>query len=592
MFGDNPFAVPISSFQRPVPLVLIDPDDEPNYNVCFRVEWLPYILGSLQQLLLQTTWKTSDPDELQLQQNMVRNLIALFMMGCPSSTATMPVIDGCASFPPDSPIITYAPQNPFTQPDYIPPGYIAVPFLEVTAGSLLSFFPGAQVGDVISGYLSLPILTPAIGEGLARFRVHLSGAGVCELHLIRFPGAGAVLITTDDDPLTVRTINLNKDIIQLPAETIGEVVVEVPITHLGEHHIDVTFVPRFDDTAIFLSYGGGIRSVSLCGFDKTVDELVDERARRGGISVDENEEQMLRVDPDRCWIIQRECSPGEWVDFFDARCGTPGAIEQPTNGADLLPGQCREWDVVLRGSDRWLMPVAINTNDVVEVTGASGAWSDGTTAWNCVNGDSFVLGACTSVGAGTSGTDPLPVQNHMRLVQNMDGTWFDGLGVHAVPSGVTDGQLWFQANDDSLSDNSGTVSFHVKICRQENVVTPISITYPFGLGIGPSEVNSGDIFNVTAVDNGGGGHNWYVDMEFSREVKVTVLSVGSYVLSGAFGSGTTYGQIKNTAGTVLQSLVVGTNVSPIEYTPQENVKHFDCGAGNAVWTITVKVEDF
>jgi len=78
MYLDSSFAKPVSSFQRPVPLVLIDPDAEPLICVKFNEAWLAYIIGSLKQLLLQTTWKTSDPDELNNAQGRAFNLIELF----------------------------------------------------------------------------------------------------------------------------------------------------------------------------------------------------------------------------------------------------------------------------------------------------------------------------------------------------------------------------------------------------------------------------------------------------------------------------------------------------------------------------------
>lgn len=85
----NEFAVPHSSFERPVPLISIDPDDSPDYTVCFRSEWLPYILGALQQLLLQTTWKSDDKAEIQHQQERARLLIAIFIEGCAESGAML-----------------------------------------------------------------------------------------------------------------------------------------------------------------------------------------------------------------------------------------------------------------------------------------------------------------------------------------------------------------------------------------------------------------------------------------------------------------------------------------------------------------------
>lgn len=591
MFGDNPFAVPISSFQRPVPLVLVDPDDEPDYNVCFRKEWLPYILGSLQQLWLQTTWDTTDPDALALEQDRAKLLTSMFLRGCEVCEAELPLDSGCVDFPTDSSVISYAPQDPFTNPDYIPPGYIAVPFLVVTEGNILSFFPGAEIGDVISGYLSIPVLTPGIGQGLARFRVRTKGTGVVELHLLKVPAGGSVLITTDDDPLTVRTINLNKDVFQLPIETIGEITVEVPITTSGEHHIDVTFVPRFNDELIFISYGGGLRKVVLCGFDQTIDEAVDERARHGTISIDEEPELGLRINPDKCWIIQRECSPGEWVDWFDARCGIPGAIEQPTNGTALLPGECREWDVTLSANQKWLVPVAVSEGDLLQVTGASGGWNDGTAAWYCPTGQHYGLGACGGNEAAHMG-DLLMSVNHMRLLMNVDGLYVDGYNaIYPVQPGVSDGQVEFLPNDGSLGDNSGTISFHVKLCKQEAAPTLINITYPFGSG--PSTVTPGQYITVRSGCCGGGGAGSYgVNPLFDQDVKMTVISSSGFAITPCSGHGLFGGIWADTyGGTLVTGYYCDVSQDPASIAPTVGKAYeIECGTGALDFTITMLIE--
>lgn len=78
MFPDSPFAVPVSSFQRPVPPPGVDPDKQPLVYVGFNQEWLAYIAGSLKQLLLQSTWKVSTSSELDLAQNRAFELLYLF----------------------------------------------------------------------------------------------------------------------------------------------------------------------------------------------------------------------------------------------------------------------------------------------------------------------------------------------------------------------------------------------------------------------------------------------------------------------------------------------------------------------------------
>ena len=78
MFPDSPYAHPVGSFQVPVPVPSSDPDKAPMVKVCVNSEWIPYIAGSLKQLLLQATWDTSDPDVLALAQMRAFNLIYQF----------------------------------------------------------------------------------------------------------------------------------------------------------------------------------------------------------------------------------------------------------------------------------------------------------------------------------------------------------------------------------------------------------------------------------------------------------------------------------------------------------------------------------
>lgn len=89
MWPDSAFARPVSSYERPVALVLVDPCDQPDLTVSFRSEWLPYILGSLKQLVLQTTWKTTDPDQLWLVQQRAMDLLNCFMQATAPVPATL-----------------------------------------------------------------------------------------------------------------------------------------------------------------------------------------------------------------------------------------------------------------------------------------------------------------------------------------------------------------------------------------------------------------------------------------------------------------------------------------------------------------------
>jgi hypothetical protein len=53
--------------------------------VCFNSAWLPYVIGSLSQLVLPTTWDTDDNDTLLLQLQRAQLLIAMFTTPCGES---------------------------------------------------------------------------------------------------------------------------------------------------------------------------------------------------------------------------------------------------------------------------------------------------------------------------------------------------------------------------------------------------------------------------------------------------------------------------------------------------------------------------
>jgi len=81
VWPDQPYAPPRGSFLRPVPLPTVDPDASPTCTVSINQQWIPFVIGALQQLLLQATWKTDDPAALLLVQQRAFNLLDLFTCG-------------------------------------------------------------------------------------------------------------------------------------------------------------------------------------------------------------------------------------------------------------------------------------------------------------------------------------------------------------------------------------------------------------------------------------------------------------------------------------------------------------------------------
>lgn len=97
MFPDSAYAHPQPSFEQPVDLPTVDPNASPTVQVCINADWIKYILGSIQQLLLQSTWNTSDADALNTVQGRANNLIDMFMKaqeGCATLAPNILCISG------------------------------------------------------------------------------------------------------------------------------------------------------------------------------------------------------------------------------------------------------------------------------------------------------------------------------------------------------------------------------------------------------------------------------------------------------------------------------------------------------------------
>jgi hypothetical protein len=77
VYPDSAYASGRGSFLRPVPQPVSGPSDSPTQSVAINCDWLPYIRGALQQLLLQATWQPGLPG-LDITQGRAFNLIDLF----------------------------------------------------------------------------------------------------------------------------------------------------------------------------------------------------------------------------------------------------------------------------------------------------------------------------------------------------------------------------------------------------------------------------------------------------------------------------------------------------------------------------------
>lgn len=160
---------------------------------------------------------------------------------------------------------------------------------------------------------------------------------------------------------------------------------------------------------------------------------------------------------------------------------------QPGGGAPLPAsgGGCQSYDLTLPGNGLRLVPPPVSTGDTITISGVEGVTYDGDDLhWYCPDGSIF-FATCTGV-THTVSTDPLNTVAHMKLIAKIGTTFYD-VGFNTpftVPSGHSNDQVHFQVNDDSLTDDSGELSFIVEVCNnQTGVWTSIldfrSRTYPF-----------------------------------------------------------------------------------------------------------------
>lgn len=236
----------------------------------------------------------------------------------------------CRDFPPYAGFIEWHPTNPFIEPNEVPEGYIFPPFQIVTEDNLLQFL-GYSIGDVLTDLTRFWGGTGVITDpesGFARFRLNLTGVGRVQLYLLAFPLGGFALVTTDDDPLSAVFVDTEMDLTSAPIENNEEIINEIIFETEGEHHIDVTFVPKINDALNFFGYGGGLRKVKLCGFDEMEDVAVFD----------------IRQDPTRPCIIQKRPDDGAaWTDAVNIQLCPPkirvnnGVIEWQDDNGDWNP---------------------------------------------------------------------------------------------------------------------------------------------------------------------------------------------------------------------------------------------------------------
>lgn len=249
-------------------------DEEPLESICINREWIPVVLSVIERLEFATAWAAdTDMDAAKVQVHTLAYLLVNALEGCGLQ-------ENCQTYSPTSSRITWFPESPFAPGEDVPAGYPFHPWTVVT-NSIIStiisdFGLGYKVGDVFTDLLHFPTFTgwDDMFEdylNFPHFRVNdLVGTGTVKLHLLNIPFGGKALVAVDGvvhllNPFANQIIELNKEI-SVPPETQVPLVIEVEIDTPGEHYIDVVFLPTVNPSLVFLSFGGGVRAIEICGF--------------------------------------------------------------------------------------------------------------------------------------------------------------------------------------------------------------------------------------------------------------------------------------------------------------------------------------
>lgn len=147
--------------------------------------------------------------------------------------------------------------------------------------------------------------------------------------------------------------------------------------------------------------------------------------------------------------------------------GKIAAGQQQGPSAAPNPGQCQEFYVTLSANQKWICPFPVDDYYQIVVDQCKGGWTpDPTHYWYCPSGETYQLGGCTPGTGATDSSDPLNTVNHMKLVGNAGSHWFDAYNTtHQIPYGTGLHDLYLQANDSDITNNLGSVTFHIQVCN-------------------------------------------------------------------------------------------------------------------------------
>jgi len=244
-----------------------------------------------------------------------------------------------------------------------------------------------------------------------------------------------------------------------------------------------------------------------------------------GIYLEDFMSQQIRISPVDPCVIQMWCID-HWEDWYDPRNCIVGGSVQPPPASEIPAGECRSFNLRLPGNMITILPISVSAGDTIQISDASGGWwnGDALEPWACPSGDWYILGGCTIEGT-ISPLSPIPTKAVGRVVARIDGVYYDAFNTTiGVPSGLSDVAVYFQMNDDDITDNSGSISITVEVCRATEA--PITLTYANGSG--PESVSYGQQFAATLTLQDDDPINYELGLVGSQCFDVEIVSLGTW----------------------------------------------------------------
>jgi hypothetical protein len=251
------------------------------------------MLSQAGYLTWSTRWhkasgELTDADKLKIREWAAKAEAELMtIVGCAEAS-------DCFRLSKASSAMEWFPQNPYEPP---PEGEQPA-WRIVNSGDTVLLALGYQPGDILA-QIADSVYPP---DHLARFRLTVPSAKSIELEFLQTVIGGMVQCQRDGDITSLTYIELNLDLVEVPPENYVPIIQRFEFADEESHFVDVTFLPTINDEIPFAHYGGGLRSITVCG----------------SVPVEECEVFDVRQNEETPCVLEKSDDGGEtWVEFAD-----------------------------------------------------------------------------------------------------------------------------------------------------------------------------------------------------------------------------------------------------------------------------------